>query len=219
VQGLVGGTFRLPAGVTVETTAFYVGSDGLPVRSASSSPLEAQALVGEGVGRAFGAQILVRRQLAEGVFGWLSWSLSRSERRDHPGAPFRLSDYDQTHVLTALGSWELGRGFTVGARARLSSGFPRTPVAGAYYDARRDAWQPVFGATNGERIPAFFQVDLRASKSFALGPGEVLEVYLDLVNATNRRNPEEIVYARDYAHRAFLTGLPILPVLGARLAW
>ncbi len=218
-QGLVGGTFRLPAGVTVETTAFYVASDGLPVRSVSASPLEAQALVGEGRGRAFGAQILVRRQLAGGVFGWLSWSLSRSERRDHPGDAWRLSDYDQTHVVTALASWEVGRGVTLGARARLSSGFPRTPVASAYYDARRDAWQPLFGATNGERIPAFFQVDLRASKRFALGPDESLELYLDLLNATNRQNPEEIVYARDYAHRAYLTGLPILPVIGARLGW
>ena len=108
---------------------------------------------------------------------------------------------------------------TLGARARLSSGFPRTPVASAYYDARRDAWQPLFGPTNGERIPAFFQVDLRASKSFALGPDESLELYLDLLNATNRQNPEEIVYARDYAHRAYLTGLPILPVIGARLGW
>jgi hypothetical protein len=219
LHGLLGGAFRLPAGVAVETSVFYVASEGLPVRSAAASPVEAQALVSEGRGRAFGAQLLVRRQLGQGVFGWLSWSLSRSERRDHPGASWRLSDFDQTHVVTALASWEVGRGVTLGARARVASGFPRTPVIGAYYDARRDAWQPLLGVTDGERIPLFFQLDLRASKAFALGPKEALEVYLDLTNATNRQNPEEIVYARDYARRGFLSGLPILPVIGARASW
>src|SRR5690606_21094334 len=100
------------------------------------------------------------------------------ERRDAPGEPFRLFDYDQTHVLTALASYELGSGFEIGGRVRAATGFPRTPVLGAYYDARRGVYEPLLGAHNSDRIPAFLQVDVRASKRFSLEQTE-LEVYLD----------------------------------------
>src|SRR5262249_737335 len=127
-------------------------------------------------------------------------------------------DYDQTHVLTALGAFDLGRGFEVGARVRFASGFPRTPILGAYYDARTDSYQPLFGAHNSIRIPAFFAVDLRAAKRFKLDPFEG-EIFLDVQNVTNHSNAEEIVYNASYRQRGTITGLPILPVAGARLSW
>jgi len=59
---------------------------------------------------------------------------------------------------------------------------------------------------------------VRLSKRFAIGRS-ALEVYLDLQNLTGRDNPEEIVYSPDYTQRRYITGLPLLPVLGARLSW
>ena len=56
------------------------------------------------------------------------------------------------------------------------------------------------------------------AKSFAIGKTS-LETYLDVQNVTDRGNPEEIVYSLDYSQRRYITGLPILPVAGARLAW
>ena len=53
---------------------------------------------------------------------------------------------------------------------------------------------------------------------FTFGSSE-LEIYLDVQNATNRQNPEELVYTRDYSQQSAITGLPILPSLGARFAW
>ena len=38
-------------------------------------------------------------------------------------------------------------------------------------------------------------------------------------NVINRANAEELVYSADYRTRGTITGLPILPVLGARYAW
>ena len=57
------------------------------------------------------------------------------------------------------------------------------------------------------------------AKTFALGGKTTLEAYLDVQNVTNRANPEEIVYSLDYTQRRSITGLPLLPVAGARLAW
>lgn len=215
---LLGSNVRIGETVSAEVTVFRSSSTELPIRSPSSSPLLAQALVGEGRGRAYGGQVLLRKDLTSGFFGWVSYSLIRSERTDRPGGAYRLFDYDQTHVLTALASYDLGKGFEVGARGRYTTGFPRTPVVGAYYDARRDTYDPLFGKHNSIRIPAFYQLDVRLAKRFALGWGE-LEAYLDVQNVTDHRNPEEIVYSYDYSQKRYITGLPVLPVAGAKLSW
>jgi hypothetical protein len=209
-----------------EVTLFYSGSAQLVTRSASPTPIEAQALVQDGIGRAYGAQVLIRRELGGGFFGWASYSLIRSERRDHDNTvdpsqstSWRLFDYDQTHVLTAVASYELGHGWEVGARFRYATGFPRTPVAGAFYDSRRNLYEPYFGAQNSIRIPAFASLDVRAARKFVFSPTTKLEVYLDIQNVTDRTNREDIVYDAGYQYRNYINGLPILPVLGARLEW
>jgi TonB family protein len=218
-QWLSGISVGLTAKLTLETTVFYVHSRDLAVRSPLAAPLLAQALSQEGSGRAFGGQTLLRQELAAGFFAWLSYSYSRSERTNRKNGPYRLFDYDQTHVLTAVASYDIGRGFEIGARVRLSSGFPRTPVAGSYFDARLDQQSPLYGPQNGERIPAFFQADLRASRRFKPTESSEVEVYLDVQNVTSRANPEEIVYSSDYRQKRYITGLPLLPVAGARVSW
>ena len=201
--------------LSAETTAFYSHSDGLAVRNPSSAPLLGQTLVGAGQGRAFGAQFLIRRDLSNGFFGWIAYTLMRAERRDSTSANWRLFDFDQTHVLTALASYELGAGFDVGVRFRYATGYPRTPVVGSYLDTRRNLYEPVLGAKNSIRIANFAQLDLRLSKTFKVA-GTKAEVYADVQNVTDRENAEELVYNQDYSQRRNIRGLPILPVIGAR---
>lgn len=201
--------------LSAETTAFYSRSDGLSVRNPSAAPLLGQALVGIGEGRAFGAQFLVRRQLDHGFFGWVAYTLMRAERRDDPSGNWRLFDFDQTHVFTALASYELGNGFDLGVRFRYATGYPRTPVIGAYYDSRRNLYEPVLGDKNSIRIPDFAQLDVRLSKTFKVA-GTKGEIYADVQNVTNRHNAEEFAYNQTYGERRNIRGLPILPVVGLR---
>ncbi len=217
-HALAGASVQLTSTLTVEATGFVAWSEGLAVRAATESPRVAEALTATGEGRQFGAQILVRQELWHNVMGWLSYSLIRSERRAGPDAAWRLFDQDQTHVLTALVTWAVGRGFEVGARARYATGMPRTTVTGAWFDALRDRWQPVFGAQNGERIPDFFQLDVRVAKTFRIA-STTLDLSLEVQNITNHANPEEVVWNSDYSRRGYITGLPILPVLGVRWAF
>jgi TonB dependent receptor len=212
---LFGGAFELSRTVTVETTVFHTSSTGLVVRNPSSSPLIAQALVNGGEGRSYGAQFLLRRELGAGFFGWVAYTILRSERKDSSTSDYRLFDYDQTHVLTALASYELGRGFDLGVRGRFATGYPRTPVIGSYFDSRTATYQPLLGAKNSIRIPDFVELDVRLSKRFKL-PKSSLELYLDVQNVTNRDNPEEIAYNADYTQKRYIEGLPLLPVLGAK---
>ncbi len=212
---LLGGAFQLSRTLGLETTVFHISSERLTVRNPSSSPLIAEALVNGGEGRSYGAQFLLRREIASGFFGWVAYTILRSERLDSAGADYRLFDYDQTHVLTALASYDLGKGFDVGVRGRYATGYPRTPVVGSYFDSRTASYQPLLGAKNSIRIPAFVELDVRVSKRFKLQRSSI-ELYLDVQNVTDRDNPEEIAYNADYTQRRYIEGLPILPVLGIK---
>lgn len=214
---LFGAGLQVVKSVRVEATVFRTTSTDLGSRNPSTAPRVSEALVQSGYGRTLGAQFLVRKEKLESpLYGWVAYTVSRSERRATKNGEWRLFDLDQTHVLTAVASYELGGGFEFGVRARVASGFPRTPVVGAYYDTSRGRYEPLLGELNTIRIPTFYQFDARVSKSFAL-PTSDLEIYLDVQNVTNSKNAEEIAYAPDYSEERFVLGLPILPVLGARL--
>src|SRR4029077_17855774 len=119
-----------------------VGPDGQPL------------LVNGGKGRIYGLEVMAKLNPTGRAFGFLSYTLSRSERNDH-GQGWRLFDYDQTHILTVAGGARLPRRWEVAATFRLVSGNPSTPVIGALYDANRDYYAPVYGATNSARDPLF----------------------------------------------------------------
>jgi TonB family protein len=212
---LVGSSFQLTDALSVETTSFLSESQSLVVRSQELNPYDGHALDQTGIGRSYGTQFLLRQQQVGHFFGWVSYTIMRSQRKDAPTLDWRLFDYDQTHVFTALGSYDLGHGFEVGARFRYATGYPRTPVIGHYQDAY---YEPIFGPHNSIRIPPFYALDVRVSKRLKIGRADC-EVYLDVQNVTDHPNPEEIVYNTDYTQRGYITGMPILPVIGARVTW
>src|SRR5262249_53254288 len=119
-------------------------------------------------------------------------ALSRSQRKYDDDPAFRLFDFDQTHVLTLVASWER-RGFGIGTRFRYATGMPRTPVKGSFFDARDDVWQPIFRAHNTARIPRFYERDHRLDPNFTIERLAVV-LFLDIQNVTYREHPEEIVY-------------------------
>jgi TonB family protein len=206
---------KITGTLTCEVVGFYKDLQDLVSRNEAPTPPLAQALTQDGAGRSYGGQILLRQELWKGLFGWITYSLSRSERQDHPDRAYRLFDYDQTHVLGVVASYEW-RGWAAGVRFRYTTGMPRTPVVGAFYDGRGDQYQPIFGAQNTIRIPDFVQLDVRLEKTFSFRR-LTLNVFLDVQNVTNRANPEEIVYNPSFTKPAYITGLPTLAVLGLRV--
>jgi TonB family protein len=213
---MAGFSFKIRPTLVLETVAFYKKLYDLVSRSANPSPPVAQALTQDGTGRVHGVQVLLRQELLKGFFGWLTYSYSRSERQDHPGLDYRLFDQDQTHVLALLASYDFGHAFVVGGRFRYTTGMPRTPVVDHYLNSFPGSYEPVFGAHNSIRIPAFYQLDMRVEKAFTMQRMK-LSAFLDVQNVTNRKNPEEIVYSEDYTQKSYLIGLPTLAVAGVRL--
>lgn len=214
---VAGAEVRILPLLAAELTGFYRQLDDLVSRSALPFPPVGAALVEEGAGRSYGGELLLRQAPWHGLSGWVSYTVARSEKRDHPDGDWRLSDYDQTHLFTVVADYAL-RGWDFGVRFRYASGFPRTPVVGAFWDAHDDRYDPIFGPHNAIRIPDFVQLDARVERTFVFRT-VLLRLYLDVQNVTYQRNPEEIVYSEDYTQKSYITGLPTLAVLGARVQW
>jgi hypothetical protein len=149
-------------------------------------------------------------------FGWLAYTLSRSERRDAPGEPLHRYDFDQTHILTALASYKLGRGWQVGGRFRYVTGSPYTPEIGGVMDYDAGAYAPITAkSVNSARLPDFNQLDLRIDKAWKFSAWQ-LSAYLDVQNVYYRKNAEGIAYNYNYTQSSVVSGLPILPIIGVR---
>ncbi len=215
---VAGAGYRLLEKTTGEVTTFLTQSENLAARNPATSPLAGEALLNSQQGRAYGGQLLLRQELSKGFFGWISYSLIKSERKDTDARDWRLFDYDQTHVATLVASYQLPLGFELGGRLRYATGFPRTPVESAYYNSRRDLYEPRFGTQNTIRIPAFAQADVRVSKRFVWSAAK-LELYADIQNITNQKNREDIVYNYNYTSQNYINGFPTLAVVGARVEW
>lgn len=167
-------------------------------------------------GRIFGGTFLLRQSLSKHLFGWLSYSLLRSERADCPTCSQRLFDFDQTHILIFAAHVYLPYKFEVGVRFRYISGIPQTPVRGGYFDSDVDMYQPVPQTErNTERLAPFHQLDVRIDRKFVTKK-ITFQVYLDISNIYNNPAQEQLVYSYDYVQKAAITGLPILPSLGVR---
>ena len=168
-----------------------------------------------GVGRVMGFELLVRHDFSSNFMGWVAYTLSKSERQDSGTSGYRLFDFDQTHILTIVGSYKLPRNWEASGRFRFVSGNPRTPVVGSTYDASRDVYQPMYGATNSDRNGSFHQLDLRLDKKW-IYDAWMLNFYVDLQNVYDRANPEGLSYNYDFSLNKVQGGLPILTIVGLK---
>ncbi|MFN7143532.1 MAG: TonB-dependent receptor plug domain-containing protein, partial [Myxococcota bacterium] len=169
-----------------------------------------------GVGRAYGMEIMVRHALVDRVFGWVSYTLSKSERNDTPDDPegWYPFDFDQTHILTAVAGYRLPLDFELSGRAQYVTGNPYTPYAGGIYLMDEGGYLGYPSAdTNSERQAPFYAVDLRVSKLFTFKHWQ-LEVFADVLNAVHGKNPEFTLYNYDYTESAYIQGLPTIPSIG-----
>jgi hypothetical protein len=176
-----------------------------------------QRLMNSGVGAAYGLELLVRYKPDDKFFGWLAYTLSRSAQQDQPSEPERLAQFDQTHILTALGSWRLGGGWELGGRFRLVSGSMTTPNTYGFFDGNSGVNLPAQGYPPfGERLPLFHQLDIRLDRTWTFATHKI-GAYLDLLNAYNSPNADGVSYNYNFTRSTYASSLPILPSIGARI--
>jgi TonB family protein len=170
--------------------------------------------VNEGIGRIYGLEVSGRAKPKGRYFGFLSYTLMRSERNDR-GEGWRLFDFDQTHILTFASTVRLGKGWELGGTFRYVTGNPITPVVGSTFDADTGLYNAQYGRINSRRNPSFNRLDVRVEKTWKFDAWR-LAAYLDIQNAYNAENREGTSYNYDYTQSAPIRGLPIIPIIGLR---
>jgi outer membrane receptor protein involved in Fe transport len=172
-----------------------------------------------GRGRIYGMELSARINPDHGEYvGYLSYTLSRSERLDRPDDPdaqWRLFDFDQTHILTLSFTYNLPRNWSLGGTVRIVSGNPSTPIIGSVYDAMNDVYLPIDGRVNSQRNPLFHRLDVRLEKKW-IWETFTLAFFIDVQNAYNQANQEGLIYNFDFTETTVINGLPIIPALGIR---
>lgn len=214
----VGVEQELARGLELSLEGYYKKlSDLVVARTSENDTNVGASFANTGSGRVYGGETLLRYRAPSGrYFGWVAYTLSRSERRNTKSEDYHLFQFDQTHILTALGNAQLGRrGWSVGFRFRYVTGSPYTPYLGGVVDLDAGAYTPIAGAPYGARLPAYQQLDLRLDKTWTIGRTKLI-AYGELRNTYNHKNPEGLSYKYDYSRSEIQSGIPILPVIGLR---
>lgn len=209
--------FQSDLGVTVYDKYMYALETATRLTDAMGNPYNLSNL---GKGRSYGIEVLLRRQIMRGFYGWIAYTLSRSQRLDDPTTPtyqygWHLYDFDQTHILTLIASYQTEHNWTFGTRVRYVSGDPYTPNVNAIFNANSGEYSCIPGNPDTARAPAFFQADGRIDRRWVHDKW-IFTAYLDVQNVTNRQNPEARFPNFNCQGYSTLTGIPIFPTLGFR---
>jgi TonB family protein len=165
-----------------------------------------------------GFEVMIKREISERAFGWLSYTYSKSIQKFDEDATFVKTAFDQSHIMNAVASWKPGKGFELGARFQLATGRPDTPVIGATYDADRGTYDAITGDRRSIRTATFRQIDVRAEKVWLYNTWSI-GLYIDIINVANIKNAEATEYDYRFRESAPITSFPILPTLGLRGTW
>ncbi len=177
--------------------------------------LQALRFLNEGNGTSYGLELMLKHDVTRYFYGWLSYTLSRSLQQTEPGGEYVPFAFDQTHILTLVASFRPGRNWELGARFRLVSGRPETPVLGGVYDSDLDLYARIAGARRSGRGSLFHQLDLRVEKTWLFKLWR-FSAYLDVQNIYNAENPEATLWDYRYRQSGPLRGLPLLPSIGIK---
>jgi TonB family protein len=222
-QYSVGVDQKLPFQSDIEVTLYdkYMWDLEAPTRLNDMVTGDPLYIANNGKGRSYGLEMLLRRQLMKGFYGWIAYTLSRTTRLDdpseHPNSPndWHLFDFDQTHILTLIASYQTEHNWTFGTRFRYVSGDPFTPYVNGIFNANNASYVCIPGDVNTARAPAFVQADVRIDRRWVYDKWS-FDGYLDVQNVTNRANPEAIFPNYNCNGYATLTGIPIFPTIGLR---
>lgn len=209
----VGGALELATGVTASLAGFYTHRTDLVVDDPSVTASDQLPFKSGGTGRSTGFETLLRAQRGR-FFGWLAYTFSRSTRYDAPGATGRPFAYDQTHLLSAVGSYERGK-WRFGARWQLSSGLPYTAVTGASWSEQLQHYLPTFGPALSERHATAHNLDLRVERAWSRKNYRIA-VFADVGNVYRQPRVLRYSYSDDFMTKKPVADMMPLPSVGVR---
>lgn len=143
-----------------------------------------------GDAQAYGIELLARKSIGD-LTGWVSYTLSRSERTIEGinNNQTYLSNFDRTHNLSIVATYNLTKRLSVSANWIYISGVPATLPIGRYYFG--NTLIPIYSDRNEARLPDYHRLDVsinlknknRKERRFNS------EWNFSIYNVYNRKNP------------------------------
>jgi hypothetical protein len=166
-----------------------------------------------GNGRAYGLELFLKKKVGK-FTGWISYTLSRSERQfdDIEGARWFASRYDRTHDLSIVAMYELSRKVSLSANYVLYTGnavtFPTGKTSIGGYNPG-GVFYNTFNGRNLDRFPTYNRLDvalnwdLKKSKHYEHG------LNFSIYNVLGTKNAYLIDFKSDdqgqtYAEKTYL---------------
>lgn len=195
---------RLGIDLNLDTSIFYQRLHLSDLRNTLLPDPEAPDLLEPREGHSYGIEVMLRRPMKHKLYGWLAYTLSRSERVvDGIIVP---SDWNQTHILNLVTGYRLPRNYAASVRFHYNTGRP--------YPVYNQGTQNVDGYT---RLSDFPQLDVRLDKRFVFD-NYILDVYVEVVNATRSRQVYDLKRSRSGAMTESAYRL-VLPSIGVHAEW
>ena len=192
-----------------------------------------ETLVSSAIGRAYGAELLVRWLIPDKLTLVGSATLYRSEYRADEDSEYIPSAWDNRFIMNLSGVYDLPKYWSIGMKISAIGGSPYTPYdedASSLKVVWDAAGRPVYDYTkyNQGRLDPYYQIDVRVDKNFYFRRW-TLGLYLDLQNVTFSKirqpdaylstgeivNPDALPLAQRYALETLeLWSGTIVPALG-----
>jgi hypothetical protein len=225
VQGSFGVRLYLPKDFTASITGYYgkfknINDVLLDFEAAACTSPPPEGLKGIAAyttrqldGQGYGMELMVRRSKGRWS-GWLSYTLSRSERIFSCG--LGPADFDQGHVINAVIQVRLPWRLMLGFHLLLQTGRPYTVLQADLGNGT------VAGGRNNARMPTYFQLDLRLDREW-LFKRWALALFVEILNLAYSQSIYGVSYPKDpdlmvtrYDEPQFQGFRWILPSLGLR---
>jgi len=177
-----------------------------------------------GDGRAYGAELLVRRQEGR-LTGFLSYTLSRTERRfpninlneaDQP--QYYVPKYDRTHKLTLVGNYRLTDKWRLTSTFNYNTGQAYTKPRLRYefiddpFQPRTESRSVLVSPFNNARLPAYHRLDLGVARTGRFFEIAGYKLQFQVINAYARRNIWFYQYQNQSDGTLERTEVPQIPV-------
>lgn len=234
IQYTLGHEWEISDLISLDVQGYYNTQDLIPSYTDSLNPNSSKAInyLPEMEARMYGLETMLKHDQGKRFFGWISYSLSRSERK----SPFPffdqaagstewdkdewvLSPLDQTHNVQVVASWRWPGNWETGFRLQYVTGNPETPTLAFHenhssYNADHNEYEIITGKPNSERQDDFVQLDIRVEKKWIMDSW-LLNTYVDVRNATYfwYNSPEQYQYNYDQTERETV-GSIFLPSIG-----
>lgn len=201
MESSIGVDWHLHDRIMVSAEGFFKRYNRIPLSLQDNIPLACKGndygvvgnelLASTATGRAYGLETMFRWQVS-GKFNLVSsFTLYKSEYRNHSEDDYIPSAWDNRFILNMSGTYNLPKRWSIGGKVSYIGGAPYTP-----YDEEKsslvEAWnakgQPYYDYSlyNTGRLPNFAQLDVRVDKSFYFRRCMV-GLYLDLQNVTGSK--------------------------------